>query len=115
MNKDSRVDRIINRVLDTATEELEQAGVEGTRRVISALKEWLWKYIQDHFGKIKSKQIGGTPPEMTLDDLNKMISQSEEHMELGRKDEENRVWWAMRKLNYSEEQIQQVLDLANEA
>ena len=43
-----------------------------------------------------------------------MIAQFDEHMELGRQDEENRICFAMRKLNYSKEQIQQVIDLARE-
>ena len=114
MNKDGRVDRLVNQVLDTATDELEQAGVEGTRAVIHALKEWLWKWIPDQLSKIKSKQKSGNQQEMTLDDLNKMIAQFDEHMELGRQDEENRICFAMRKLNYSKEQIQQVIDLARE-
>ena len=112
MNESSRINGLVNRVLDTAMEELEQAGVEGTRAVIHSLKEWLWKWIPNQLSKIKSKQTSGSTQEMTLDDLNKMITKTEELIELGRRDEEIRVTGAMIRLNYSKEQIQQILDLA---
>ena len=113
--KNSHLNRIIDSILDTATSELETAGVDGTRAVIGALRKWLANWFQDLQSKAASNATKGLPATKSLEELNQEIATLEEHMELGRQEKENDVWWAMMKLGYTKEQIKEVIDLANHA
>lgn len=51
--------------------------------------------------------------QVKLQELERSIEIFNEHVEIGMKQEKLAVMWAMRKLGYSTEEIQQVINLAN--
>ncbi|MFD1403766.1 hypothetical protein [Robinsoniella peoriensis] len=103
----TRRDMIVNSVLDAGAEDIKNIGVEATQAIIQEVKDWLI----DKYNKKKSS----VDAQAKLETLEKQIRLSNETVEIGMDKKEIAVMWAMRKLGYTEEQTQAVLELANEA
>lgn len=106
-DKKGRVQNMIDGILDAAVKELEGLGVEAVSVVIREVKEW---------GINKYNQLtlpSDNEPQMTLEDLQHYLDKHNEIVEIGVEQEKIAVMWAMKKLGYSEEQIQEVINLAN--
>jgi len=108
-NKYPRREKVVNSILDAGVEDIEKIGVEATHAIIHEVKEW----IIDRYNKVRSSPIDD--PEMTLEDLEMHIKISNENVDIGMRKKEIAIMWAMKRLGYSEEQTQEVLDLANKA
>lgn len=110
MNKkrnNTRSEKVVNSILDSGAEEIQKIGIEATHKIIQEVKEW----IVNKYNKIKSN----SDKIIKLDDIERRIKISNENVDIGMEKKEIAIMWAMRKLGYSEEQTQQVLDLANKA
>lgn len=53
--------------------------------------------------------------DVELQQLEERIRESNELVDIGMEKKEIAVMWAMRKLGYSEDEVQKILDVANEA
>lgn len=106
-DKNGRVKNMIEGILDAAFKEIEGLGVDAISIVFQDVKEWgVNKYNQ-------LKTPSDKEPQMTLEDLQHYLDKHNEIEEIGVEREKISVMWAMKKLGYSEEQIQEVIDLAN--
>lgn len=94
--------------MDTATDEITSASSDAVRVVIHDVKDW----IADRYKKLKEPKAD---PEKELQKLQETIEYSDRMTELGMEKKEIAVMWAMRKLGYSKEEVDKVLDLANQA
>jgi hypothetical protein len=106
-DKKGRVQNMIDGILDAAVKELEGLGVEAVSVVIREVKEW---------GINKYNQLtlpSDNEPQMTLEDLQHYLDKHNEIVEIGVEQEKIAIMWAMKKLGYNEEQIQEVINLAN--
>ena len=104
-----RREKVVNSILDAGVVDIQKIGVEATHAIIHEVKEWvIYKY-----NKVKSSSVND--PKITLEDLEMRIKISNENVDIGMEKKEIAIMWAMKKLGYSEEQTQQVLDLANKA
>lgn len=108
MEENNRKDKIKNSLLDTATDEITNAGNEAVRVVFRDIKDW----ISDRYKKFKEPKVD---TEEELKQLQISIEQENRTIEIGMKKKEIAVMWAMRKLGYSKEDVDKVLDLANQA
>lgn len=106
-NGNNRGKRIVDGVLDTGTAELTSMGIDATRLIFQEVREW----AINRYKKFKSK----ADAEVKLEQLQRYIEVSEENVSIGMDKKEIAVMWAMKKLGYTEEQMQELLDLANEA
>lgn len=104
-----RREKVVNSILDAGVEDIQKIGVEATHAIIHEVKEW----VIDKYNKVKSSSVND--PKITLEDLEMRIKISNENVDIGMEKKEIAIMWAMKKLGYSEEQTQQVLDLANKA
>lgn len=106
-DKKGRVKNMIDGILDAAFKEFEGLGVDAISVVFQDVKEWgINKYNQ-------LKAPSDNEPQMTLEDLQHYLDKHNEIVEIGVEQEKIAVMWAMKKLGYSEEQIQEVINLAN--
>ena len=105
----TRRENVVNSMLDAGTEDMQKIGVEATNAVIQEVKEW----ILNIYNRVKSSSDNDA--KITLEDLEMQIKISNETIDIGMKKKEIDIMLAMRKLGYSEEQTQQILDLANKA
>ncbi len=108
MEENNRRDKIKNSLLDTATDEITNAGNEAVKVVLRDIKDW----ISDRYKKLKEPKID---PEQELKKLQMMIEQENKTIEIGMEKKEIAVMWAMRKLGYPKEEVDKVLDMANQA
>lgn len=107
-SKDStRLKRIVNGFADSAENSLTEAGNEIIPVLISEAKSWLMGTYE------KWKRSRSLKPK--YEDLQEYIEANNETIQIGMDKKELAVMWAMRKLGYSEEKMQEVLDLANNA
>ncbi len=105
--KSTRLKRITNELADSAESDLIKEGQtmlsvfihDAAEELMNAYKKWKNKTL------LKSK----------YEELQKYIEASNETVQIGMDKKEIAVMWAMRKLGYTEEQTQEVLDLANKA
>lgn len=105
----TRREKVVNSILDAGVEDIQKIGVEATHAIIQEVKEW----VINKYSKVKlSSDDDG---KVKLEDLEMRIKISNENVDIGMEKKEIAIMWAMRKLGYSEEQTQQVLDLANKA
>ena len=108
---ESRKEKIKNEVLDAGTDELAnelaKAGKEAIHRLIQDVKE----YIGNQYSNFKLNSVNNAE----LKKLEMRIAISNENVEIGMEKKEIAVVWAMQKLGYSKEDIQKVLNLANQA
>lgn len=107
--KHPRREEVVNSILDAGVEDIKKIGVDATHAIIHEVKEWLI----DRYNKVKSGPIDD--PKMTLEDLEMRIKISNENVDIGMRKKEIAIMWAMKRLGYSEEQTQEVLDIANKA
>lgn len=108
MEEKNRREKIKDSLLDTATDEITIAGNEAVKVVLHDIKDW----ISDRYKKLKEPKAD---PEKELMRLQAEIEQHNRTMEIGMEKKEIAVMWAMRKLGYSKEDTDKVLDLANQA
>jgi len=104
-----RREKVVNSILDAGVEDIQKIGVEATHAIIHEVKEW----VIDKYNKVKSSSVND--PKITLEDLEMRIKISNENVDIGMEKKEIAIMWAMKRLGYSEEQTQEVLDLANNA
>jgi hypothetical protein len=104
----TRREKVFNCILDAGTEDLQKISVEATHAVIQEVKEW----VLNRYNRVKSSD---NDAKIKLEDLEMKIKISNENVDIGMTKKEIAIMWAMRKLGYSEEQTQQILDLANKA
>jgi len=106
-DKKSRISNMINNLLDSVANELESLGTEAINVIFQDVKEWgINKYNQ-------FKSDSNNDAQAKLQELERSIEIFNENVEIGMKREELAVMWAMEKLGYSTEEIQQVINLAN--
>jgi Holliday junction resolvasome RuvABC DNA-binding subunit len=105
----TRREKVVNSILDAGVEDIQKIGVETTHAIIQEVKEW----VINKYSKVKSSS--DDDGKIKLEDLEMRIKISNENVDIGMEKKEIAIMWAMRKLGYSEEQTQQVLDLANKA
>ena len=105
----TRREKVVNSILDAGVEDIQKIGVEATHAIIQEVKEW----VINKYSKVKSSS--DDDGKIKLEDLEMRIKISNENVDIGMEKKEIAIMWAMRKLGYSEEQTQQVLDLANKA
>ena len=102
-----RLERIKNELADSIETNITETGKSIISALISDAKSWLmctyeqWK--KSHSLKPK------------YEELQKYIEISNENVQIGMDKKEIAVMWAMRKLGYTQEQTQEVLELANMA
>lgn len=111
MADNNRLKRIGNRVLDAGTDDLEKMAVDATHAVLQYVKDWIINLYQNRVKATNTAKVNA----LKLEDLERQIALSNENIKIGMDKKEIAVMWAMRKLGYTEEQTQQVLNLANEA
>lgn len=111
MIDNNRLKKIGNSVLDAATEDLEKMGVDATHTVLQYVKDWVINLYQKRVEANNTAKTNG----LKLEDLERQIKSSNENIKIGMDKKEIAVMWAMRKLGYTEEETQQILELANEA
>lgn len=102
-----RLDRITNELADAAESDIAEAGKSIISVLINDAKTWLMSTYQ------KWKNSRSLKPQ--YEELQKYIEASNETVQIGMDKKEIAVMWAMKKLGYTEEQTQEVLDLANKA
>jgi len=105
----TRREKVVNSILDAGVEDIQKIGVEATHAIIQEVKEW----VINKYSKVKSSSDDDAKGK--LEDLEMRIKISNENVDIGMEKKEIAIMWSMRKLGYSEEQTQQVLDLANKA
>ncbi len=110
MDENSRLKKIIDSALDTGASELETIAIEATHATIQFVKDW----IVNRWRKVTTSPTDKSHTE-ELRALETKIQEHNKPIEIGMEKKEIAVMWAMRKLGYTEEQTQQVLDLANQA
>ncbi len=101
----NRVKKIYDSVLDAAANDVGEIAVDVTHKVVHYIRDWV---INQYF----------TPKEdakKKLEELEEQLRISDKNVSIGMRKKEIAVMWAMRKLGYSEEQTQEILNLANEA
>lgn len=107
-DKESRISNMISNILDSAANELEGLGMEAINIIFQDVKEW----VINKYNQFKSDSKNDA--QVKLQELERSIEIFNEHVEIvGMKQEELAVMWAMGKLGYSTEEIQQVINLAN--
>lgn len=104
---DTRVKKLVNCILDAGFEEITKLSIEATYAFIQAVKEW----VINKYNEVKSSSDNDA--KVTLEDLERHIKMVNENEEIGIRRKEIDIMYAMQKLGYSEEQIQQVVGLAN--
>lgn len=113
-----RAERIKNELLDAGADETVLIGKEILHIAFSEAKDWILNY----YAKIKAKSekrkqpqalitVSETPEEK-LQKLQNEIDVYNKWSAMGEETKEISVLWAMKKLGYSQEEIQNVLDLA---
>ena len=102
-----RLERITNELADAAESDIAEVGKSIISALINDAKTWL----MSTYRKWKSSRS----LKLQYEELQKYIEASNETVQIGMDKKEIAVMWAMRKLGYTEEQTQEVLDLANKA
>ncbi len=106
--KDSvRLKRITNGLADSAENSITEAGQKMISVVINDATSWLMSAYE------KWKRSQSLKPK--YEELQRYIDVSNETIQIGMDKKELAVMWALRKLGYSEEKTQEILDLANKA
>jgi len=105
----TRRKKVVNGILDTGADEVQKICVEAIHAVIQEVKGW----VLNRYNRVKSNS--DNVAKIKLEDLEMQINISNIDVDIGMKKKEIAIMWSMRKLGYSEEQTQQVLDLANKA
>lgn len=109
MDNSSRREKVINGILDTSANEMENVGSDIIHMLIQDVKEWLIQKYTNY------KSTSADNVEITLKELEERIEVSNKTIEIGMEKKEIAVIWAMKKLGYSEQETQEVIKLANEA
>lgn len=103
----TRMKRIANGLADSIESGVKDSG----QRMISVLINDAESWLMDTYEKWKR----GKALKPKYEELQRYIEASNESIQIGMDKKEIAVMWAMRKLDYSEEEINAVLDLANKA
>ena len=106
-NNSPRLERITNELADTVESSVTEAGKNIISVLISDAKMWLMNTYEQW------KNSRSLKPK--YQELQKYIEASNETIQIGMDKKEIAVMWAMRNLGYTQEQTQEVLDLANKA
>lgn len=107
-SKDStRLERIANGLADSAESSVTEAGQKVISVFISDATTWLMGTYK------KWKRSQSLKPK--YEELKRYIEVSNETIQIGMDKKELAVMWAMRKLGYTEEKTQEVLELASKA
>lgn len=108
VNKDStRLKRITNGLADSAENSITEVGQKMISVFINDAASWLMSTYE------KWKKNQSLKPKYK--ELQSYIEISNESVQIGMDKKEIAVMWAMRKLGYTDEKAQEVLDLANKA
>lgn len=105
----SRREKVKDGFYDASTDEAIEAGKEIIHVFVQEIKNSI---INRYYS---SKSNSDADIKLELNKLEQYISISNENVDIGMSKKELAVMWAMQKLSYGEEEIQQILDLANEA
>jgi hypothetical protein len=105
----SRSEKLVNGILDTASDDLQKIGEEATHAVIQYIKDW----VINKYSKIKTSSV--YEQKIKLKELETHLAISNKTVSIGMEKKEIAIMWAMRKLGYSEEKTKEVLDLAKTA
>lgn len=103
----TRLERITNNIADFAESRLTEAGQKMSSVFINDAESWL----MNSYEKWKRSKACN----FKYKELQKYVEVSNETIQIGMDKKELAVMWAMRKLGYTQEKIQGVLDLANAA
>ena len=106
----SRSKKLIDNIVDVTCDELQEIAKEGIHAVINDVKEWVIHRYSSFFKSDSKKDTA-----QKLKELQNEIAISNTYVEIGMRQKEIAVMWAMKRLGYSEEETQQILDLANGA
>ena len=109
MNENSRGKKVLNNILDKGANELQDASGEIIHCIIQELKDWLINIFKKH------KNNTDRDVNKELRALENRINISNKSVEIGMQKEEIAVMWAMRKLGYSKEDTEEILNLAKTA
>ena len=106
-NGTTRMDRIAGELADSAESKLIKSGKE----IIDILFDEAQSRLIDAFNKWKARKSS----KLKLQELQDYIQASDRMVQIGMDKKEIAVIWAMRELGYTQENIHEVLDLANKA
>ena len=102
-----RLERIKNELADSIETNITETGKSVISDLISDAKSWSMRTYEQW------KKSHSLKPK--YEELQKYIEISNENVQIGMDKKEIAVMWAMRKLGYTQEQTQEVLELANMA
>ena len=102
-----RLERIKNELADSVETNITETGKSIISVLIGDAKSWLMHTYEQW------KKSHSLKPK--YEELQKYIEISNENVQIGMDKKEIAVMWAMRKLGYTQEQTQEVLELANKA
>lgn len=105
--KKSRSEKMVSEILDSGFDELTKVGIEAGRALIQEVKAWGIKKYQE----IKSKPDANAKAK--LENLQRYIDMSNSFIEIGMEKKEIDFMWAMKKLGYSKEEIEKIVEAAN--
>lgn len=103
----TRLKRITDGLADSAENSITEVGQKMISVFINDAASWLMNAYE------KWKRSQSLKPKYA--ELQRYIEVSNEAVQIGMDKKELAVMWAMRKLGYTEEKTQEVLDLANKA
>ena len=103
----TRLKRITDGIADSAETSITEAGRKMVSVFISDATSWIMNNYE------KWKQSRSLKPK--YEELQKYIEVSNDTIQIGMDKKELAVMWAMHELGYTEEETQEVLDLANKA
>lgn len=109
--KRTRASQITNKIADAGAEEIAELGIEVVQQIISTLGNKLKKLIEKAITQTDEK----TKQEIQQDALDLLQEEIDAHkriMKLGEEKKEIAFMFAMKKLRYSEEQMDLLLDTA---
>ena len=98
---------MVGEIVDFAKNKVAESAKRMVTVVIRDSEEWIMKKYKE----MKSRQAA----KPKYEDLQRYIEQHDEMVQIGMDKEEIAIIWAMKKLDYSSEQMQEVLDLASKA
>ena len=110
MNSDknsTRLKRITNEWMDSVENNVTEDG----KKMISVFSNDATSWLMNTYEKWKRSQA--IKPK--YEELQKYVEANNETIQIGMDKKEIAIMWAMRKLGYTQEETQEVLDLANKA
>ena len=104
-------EKILDELLDTATNEFVNTGNTAVRTVLNDTKDW----IATRYNEFKAPAQNSESPEERLKRLQAELERDNHYISIGMEKKEIAIMWAMMKLGYSREETDKILDAANQA